>query len=216
MDKQTVFSHIDHTILKADATWEQVDQVCKEAVDNGMASACIPPRFVKRAKEKYGNRLAVCTVIGFPLGYNTTRVKVFEAQQAVLEGADELDMVIHIGDAKAGDFDRITEEIREVKAACGGKILKVIVETCALSESEKEALCACVSDAGADYIKTSTGFGTGGATPEDIELFKKHIAPEVKMKASGGIRTKEAIEGYIKQGCARIGASSALKAYEDQ
>lgn len=216
MDKKTVFSHIDHTILKPEATWEQVDRVCKEAVDNGFASACIPPRFVKRAKEKYGNRLAVCTVVGFPLGYNTTRVKVFETQQAVLEGADEIDMVIHIGDAKAGDFDRITEEIREIKAACNGKILKVIIETCLLSEEEKEALCRCVTQAGADYIKTSTGFGTKGATPEDIELFKQHIGPEVKIKAAGGIRTREAIEGYINQGCARVGASAALTAYADQ
>ena len=213
MDKKTVFSHIDHTILKPEATWADVDRICREAVDNGMASACIPPRFVKQAKEKYGNRLTVCTVIGFPLGYSTTRVKVFETQEAILEGADEIDMVIHVGDAKAGDFDSITSEIRAIKAACGGKVLKVIIETCLLTETEKEALCRCVSEAGADFIKTSTGFGAKGATPEDIELFKAHIAPEVRIKAAGGIRTKEAIEGYISQGCARVGASAALNAY---
>lgn len=216
MDKKTVFSHIDHTLLKPDAQWKDVDRVCKEAVDNCMASACIPPRFVKLAKEKYGNRLVLCTVVGFPLGYSTTRVKVFETQQAVLEGADEIDMVIHIGDAKAGDFDQVTEEIRAVKAACNGKILKVIVETCYLNEEEKAAVCACVSDAGADFIKTSTGFGPAGATPEDIELFKQHIAPDVKIKAAGGIRTREAIEAYLLQGCERVGASSALKAYENE
>lgn len=216
MDKKTVFSHIDHTILKPEATWKDVDRVCQEAVDHGMASACIPPRFVRLAKEKYGNRLTVCTVIGFPMGYSTTRVKVFETQEAVREGADEIDMVIHIGDAKAGNFDRITEEIRAVKAACDGKVLKVIIETCLLTDEEKAALCACVTEAGADYIKTSTGMSAAGATPQDVELFRQHIGPEVKIKAAGGIRTREAIEGYLRQGCARIGASSALKAYENE
>jgi len=215
MDRKTVFSHIDHTILKPEAQWADVDRICREAVDNGFASACIPPRFVKQAKEKYGNRLTVCTVVGFPLGYNTTRVKVFEAQEAVAEGADEVDMVIHVGDAKAADFDRITEEIRAVKAACNGKILKVIIETALLNEEEKTALCACVTEGGADYIKTSTGFAASGAQTADIELFKQHIGPEVKIKAAGGIRSKEAIEGFISQGCARVGASGALKAYEE-
>lgn len=216
MDKKFVFSHIDHTLLKPEAQWQDVDRVCREAVDNGFASACIPPRFVKKAKEAYGNRLTVCTVVGFPLGYNTTRVKVFETQEAIRDGADEIDMVIHIGDAKSKDFDRVTEEIRAVKTACGGRILKVIVETCLLTEEEKKLVCACVTDAGADYIKTSTGMSTAGATPEDIELFKQHIGPEVKIKAAGGIRTREAIEGYLRQGCARVGASSALKAYENE
>lgn len=215
MDKKTVFSHIDHTILKPEAQWKDVDRVCREAVDNGMASACIPPRFVKRAKEAYGNRLTVCTVIGFPLGYNTTRVKVFETQEAVSEGADEIDMVIHIGGAKAGDFSRVTEEIRAVKAACAGKILKVIIETCYLNDEEKAALCRCVSEAGADFIKTSTGFGPAGAELSDIKLFKEHLDADVKIKAAGGIRTREAIEGFIKAGAARVGASGALKAYED-
>lgn len=216
MDKKTVFSHIDHTVLKPETTFLEVDRICKEAVDNGFASACIPPRFVKEAKEKYGNRLSVCTVIGFPLGYNTTRVKVYETQQAIQDGADEIDMVINLGDVKRGDFDQVTEEIRDIKAACAGKLLKVIVETCYLTQEEKEAVCRCVTDAGAEYIKTSTGFGPKGATPEDIETFKAHIGPEVKIKAAGGIRTREAIEGYLKQGCDRIGASAALAAYQDQ
>lgn len=216
MDKNTVFSHIDHTLLKPDATWKEVERVCREAIDNGMASACIPPRFVKQAKDTFGNRLNLCTVIGFPLGYSTTRVKVFETQEAVKEGADEIDMVIHIGDAKAGDFSRVTDEIRAIKAACSGKILKVIVETCYLSEEEKIALCRCVTDGGADYIKTSTGFGTAGAATQDIALFKEHIGKGVSIKAAGGIRTREAIEGFISQGCARVGASAALKAYSEQ
>ncbi len=216
MDRKTAFSHIDHTILRPEATAADVDRVCREAMDNGMASACIPPRFVRVMKARYGNRLAVCTVIGFPLGYQTTRVKVFETQQAVAEGADEIDMVIHIGDAKAGDFTRITEEIREIKAACGGRILKVIVETCYLTDEEKAALCRCVTEAGADFIKTSTGFGPAGATPGDVDLFRKNVGPDVKIKAAGGIRTREAIEGYIQQGCARVGASGALKAFAEE
>ena len=216
MDRKEAFSHIDHTLLRPEATLADVDRLCREAVDNGMASAVIPPRFVREMKAKYGNRLAVCTVVGFPLGYQTTRVKVFETQQAVAEGADEIDMVIHIGDAKAKDFARVTEEIREVKAACGGRILKVIVETCYLTEDEKVALCRSVTDAGADFIKTSTGFGPAGATPEDIDLFLRNVGPEVKVKAAGGIRTREAIEGYIMQGCARVGASAALKAFAEE
>jgi deoxyribose-phosphate aldolase len=216
VDRKTVFAHIDHTILRPEATAQEVDRVCREAVDNSMAAAVIPPRFVRAMKAKYGNRLAVCTVIGFPLGYQTTRVKVFETQQAVAEGADEIDMVIHIGDAKAKDYDRITEEIREIKAACGGKILKVIVETCYLDEDEKAAVCRCVTDAGADFIKTSTGYGPAGATPQDIDLFLRNVGPDVKVKAAGGIRTREAIEGYIRQGCARVGASGALKAFAEE
>lgn len=216
MDRKSVFSHIDHTILRPEATLAEVDRVCREAVDNGMASAVIPPRFVRAMKAKYGNRLTVCTVVGFPLGYNTTRVKVFETQQAVAEGADEIDMVIHIGDVKAGDFPLVTEEIREVKAACGGRILKVIVETCYLTEAEKIALCRCVTDAGADFIKTSTGFGPAGATQEDVALFLGHVGPDVRVKAAGGIRTREAIEGYIALGCARVGASGALKAFAEE
>mgnify|MGYP000855559474 CR=1 FL=1 len=216
MDKKTVFSHVDHTLLKAVSTWKEVDKICREGVDYGMASVCIPPRFVRQAKEKYGGQLRVCTVIGFPLGYNTTAVKVYETRQAIGEGVDEIDMVINLGDVKAGNFDAVTQEIRDVKAACEGRILKVIVETCYLSQEEKIALCRCVTQAGADFIKTSTGFGTGGATPEDIALFKEHIGPGVRIKASGGIRSREAIEGYLAQGVTRIGASGAIGAYQDQ
>ncbi len=216
MDKKTVFSHVDHTLLKAVSTWKEVDKICREGVDYGMATVCIPPRFVKKAKEKYGDKLKVCTVIGFPLGYNTTAVKVYETRQAVSEGADEIDMVINLGDMKDGNFAAVTEEIKAMKEACGGKLLKVIVETCYLTEEEKIAACRCVTDAGANFIKTSTGFGTGGATPEDIALFKQHIGPQVKIKASGGIRTKEAMEGYLAQGVERIGASAAISAFEGQ
>ena len=216
MDKKTVFSHVDHTLLKAVSTWKEVDKICQEGVQYGMATVCIPPRFVKKAKEKYGDKLKVCTVIGFPLGYNTTAVKVYETRQAVNEGADEIDMVINLGDMKDGNFDALTAEIKAVKEACGGKPLKVIVETCYLTEEEKIAACRCVTQAGADFIKTSTGFGTGGATPEDIELFKAHIGPQVKIKASGGIRTREAMEGYLSQGVERIGASAAISAFEGQ
>ena len=216
MDKNAVFSHVDHTLLKAVSTWKEVDKICQEGVTYGMATVCIPPRFVKKAKDKYGDNLKVCTVIGFPLGYNTSPVKVYETRQAVGEGADEIDMVINLGDMKDGNFDAVTAEIKAVKEACGGKPLKVIVETCYLTEEEKIAACRCVTQAGAHFIKTSTGFGTGGATPEDIALFKQHIGPQVKIKASGGIRTREAMEGYLAQGVERIGASAAISAFEGQ
>lgn len=215
MDKKQALSHVDHTLLKAVSTWEQVAKLCDEAVLYGTASVCIPPFFVEKAHKTYGGKLNVCTVIGFPLGYNTTAVKVFETREAVEKGAGEVDMVVNLGWVKEGRFDMVTDEIRQLKAAAGGKVLKVIIETCYLTEEEKIALCRCVTDAGADYIKTSTGFGTGGATVEDIRLFKNHIGPKVKMKASGGIRTREEIENYLALGVDRIGASSAIKAYEE-
>lgn len=213
MDKKTVFSHVDHTLLKATSTWEEVSALCQEALEHGMATVCIPPRFVRLAKETYPN-LQVCTVIGFPLGYNTTAIKAAEAEQALREGADEIDMVINLGDVKAGRFAQVTEEIKKLKDIAGDKVLKVIVETCYLTDEEKVALCGCVTEAGADYIKTSTGFGTGGATLADIRMFKQHIGPKVKIKASGGIRTAEDMEAYLAAGCDRIGASAAIKAYE--
>ena len=216
MDKKTVFSHVDHTLLKAVSTWQEVDKICQEGVTYGMASVCIPPRFVKQAKEKYGDKLVVCTVIGFPLGYNTTAVKVYETRQAVSEGADEIDMVVNLGDVKEGNFAAVTQEIKAIKEACSGKLLKVIIETCYLSEEEKIALCRCVTEAGAEFIKTSTGFGTAGATLEDTALFRQHIGQEVKIKAAGGIRTKEAMEAYLVQGVDRIGASAAITAYQDE
>ena len=211
MDKKEMLTHIDHTLLKATSDWAGITALCEEAIANNTASVCIPACYVKPLKEKYGDRLNLCTVIGFPLGYSTTAVKVFEAQQAVFEGANEVDMVVNLCDVKNGEFAKITEEIRAIKLAVGSKILKVIVEVCYLTEEEKIALCKCVTDAGADFIKTSTGFGTGGATLEDIAIFKANIGPNVRMKAAGGVRTAEAVAAYLEAGCDRIGTSSAVK-----
>lgn len=211
MNQKEMLTHIDHTLLKATSDWRSIVKLCDEAVKYDTASVCIPACYVKPVHEKYGDNLNVCTVIGFPLGYSTTAVKVFEAQQAVFEGANEVDMVVNLCDVKNGAFDKVTEEIRAIKQAVGGHVLKVIVETCYLTEEEKVALCKCVTDAGADFIKTSTGFGTGGATLEDIALFKAHIGPNVRIKAAGGVRTAEAVEAYLSAGCDRIGTSSAVK-----
>ncbi|MBU5464986.1 deoxyribose-phosphate aldolase [Anaerotignum sp. MSJ-24] len=208
MDNAEILKHIDHTLLKAVSDEKGILDICKEAVEHKTASVCIPPSYVKLAKEKYPS-LNVCTVIGFPLGYSTTAVKVFETEDAVKNGADEIDMVINIGDVKNGSFDKVTEEISAVRKAAEGKILKVIIETCYLTEEEKIRLCKCVTDGGADYIKTSTGFGTAGAQKEDIVLFKNNIGKDVKIKAAGGIRTKEAMEEFIELGCDRIGTSGA-------
>lgn len=212
MDTTRIFAHVDHTVLKAVTTTEDVLALCREAITHQTASVCIPPRFVKLAKDTFGDALNVCTVIGFPLGYQTTAVKAAETADAVQNGADEIDMVIALGDVKEGRFDAVTAEIAAVKEACQGKLLKVIIETCYLTEDEKIALCRCVSDAGAEYIKTSTGFGTAGATPEDIVLFKAHIAEGVKIKAAGGIRTREDMEHFLELGCDRIGTSGAVAA----
>ncbi|MGI6672164.1 MAG: deoxyribose-phosphate aldolase [Christensenellales bacterium] len=214
MDKKTVFAHVDHTLLKPTATWAQIQALCEEAIAYGMATVCVPACYVKPIADAYGNKLKVCTVVGFPLGYSTAAAKAFEAREAVQNGAAEVDMVINIGDAKAGLFDKITGEIKQVKAAVGEKVLKVIVETCYLTDDEKAALCRCVTDAGADFIKTSTGFGTAGATLADVELFKQHVGPGVRIKAAGGIRTAQDMEAYLAAGCARIGASAAIQAYE--
>ena len=214
MDKKTVFAHVDHTLLKPTATWAQIQALCDEAIAYGMATVCVPACYVKPIADAYGDKLKVCTVVGFPLGYSTAAAKAFEAREAVQNGAAEVDMVINIGDAKAGLFDKITEEIKQIKAAVGEKVLKVIVETCYLTDDEKAALCRCVTDAGADFIKTSTGFGTAGATLADVELFKQHVGPQVRIKAAGGIRTAEDMEAYLAAGCARIGASAAIQAYE--
>ena len=215
MDMKTVFSHVDHTLLKPTATWEQISVICEEGLRWGMASVCIPPCFVKRAKEAYP-ALNVCTVIGFPLGYNPSDVKAAEARQAIAEGAGEIDMVVNLGNVKAGEFDRVTDEIRLLKKEAGDKVLKVIIETCYLTDEEKIALCRCVTEGGADFIKTSTGFGTGGATMKDIELLKANIGPGVRVKASGGIRTAEDILAYLEAGVDRIGASGAVSAFEGQ
>ncbi|MCD8036317.1 MAG: deoxyribose-phosphate aldolase [Clostridiales bacterium] len=208
MDTKDILKHIDHTLLKAVSDRESIKKLCEEALEYETASVCIPPSYVKYAKETFPE-LNVCTVIGFPLGYCTTAVKAFEAADAVKNGADEIDMVVNIGDVKNGDFDKVTEEIAAVRKAVGTKILKVIIETCYLTEDEKIALCGCVTKGGADYIKTSTGFGDGGAKIEDIELFKKHIGENVKIKAAGGIRTREAMEEFLNAGCDRIGTSGA-------
>ena len=210
MNSKEIFSHIDHSALKAYTTWAEIKKLCEEALQYIMASVCIPQSYVSRAKTAFGNQINICTVIGFPLGYNTTDVKVFETHDAIKNGADEIDMVVNLGLVKAGDFDAVSEEIQQVKTACGEKILKVIVETCYLTDDEKKQLCKCVTQATVDYIKTSTGFGPSGAAPEDILLFKQNIGAGVKIKAAGGIRSYDDFVKYIELGCDRIGTSSAL------
>ncbi len=208
MTNREIAHYIDHTLLKPVATWEQIDELCREAVEYKTASVCVPPNYISRIKDKYGDGLKIATVIGFPLGYEATEAKLNECRVALNDGADEIDMVINITDVKNGDTDAVKSEISEMKKLCGDHILKVIVETCYLTEDEKIAMCKAVTDAGADYIKTSTGFGTAGAALEDVKLFKEHIGPGVKIKAAGGIRTKEDMEAYIDAGCDRIGCSS--------
>ncbi|MCR4679305.1 MAG: deoxyribose-phosphate aldolase [Lachnospiraceae bacterium] len=214
MTKQELYSHVDHTQLKAFATWEDIVKLCDEAVKYKTASVCVPPCYIKRIHDKYGKDFNICTVIGFPLGYSVTAAKVVEAKEAIKDGANEVDMVININDAKNGDFDKIEEEIKAIKAACGDKILKVIIETCYLTDEEKIKLCGCVTRAKAEYIKTSTGFGTGGATFDDVKLFKENVGPDVKIKAAGGIRTKEDMETFLSLGADRLGTSSAISILE--
>lgn len=211
MTNKEILSHIDHTLLKQFATWEEIKVICDDAIAYETASVCIPPTYVKKIKETYGDKLNICTVIGFPLGYNTTATKVFEAVDAVKNGASEIDMVINISALKNKDYDLVQNEIAEIKQAIGGKILKVIVETCFLTEAEKVTVCKLVTNGKADYIKTSTGFGTAGATIEDIRLFKANIGPDVKMKAAGGVKSVEDLMAFINEGCSRIGTSSAVK-----
>lgn len=210
MDRKEILSHVDHTQLKAYAAWEDIKKLCEEALELHTASVCVPPCYVKRIKEAYPD-LNICTVIGFPLGYSVTEAKAAETKKALEDGAGEIDMVINITDVKNGDYDAVEREIRTLKEITGEKILKVIIETCYLTEGEKIRLCEIVTRAKADYIKTSTGFGTSGASLEDIRLFWEHIGSEVKMKAAGGIRTKEDMEAYLKEGCERIGSSAAGK-----
>lgn len=202
---------MDHTALKATTTWPEICALCEEALKYHTASVCIPPSYVARVHETYPS-LVICTVIGFPLGYNTTACKVFEAQQAIADGASEVDMVVDLGDVKNGDYEAVKKQIAALREAVGSNVLKVIVETCYLTEGEKIHLCQCVTAAGADYIKTSTGFGTAGAKLEDIALFREHIGQDVKIKASGGIRTKEDLEAFCRAGCSRLGCSAAIKA----
>ena len=207
MDRSEIFSKIDHTLLRQDATWEQIRALCDEAIENGTATVCVPPDYVRQAANYLGGILPVCTVVGFPNGYSTTATKVFETSDAVSNGADEIDTVINIGWVKDRRYEDILAELTAIKRACGGRILKVIIETCLLTEEEKIKMCRIVSESGADFIKTSTGFSTGGATLEDIRLFKANVAPHVRIKAAGGIRTPEEAEAFIEAGASRIGAS---------
>jgi len=208
---QEIFSRIDHTLLKAAASSQEITTLCDEAVFYKTAAVCIPPSYVKPVYAQYGKDVVICTVIGFPLGYSITAAKIVETVQALEDGAAEIDMVINIGNVKNGRFDPVHNEIKTIKTLCGEKILKVIVETCYLSEEEKIRLCDIVTEAGADFIKTSTGFGTAGAALADIRLFRQHIGPNVKIKAAGGIKTREDLEAFINAGADRIGASSAVK-----
>jgi len=210
MDHKEILKHVDHTILTTTATWEQVKALCDEGMRFETASVCIPPSFVKRACDYVGDRLKVCTVIGFPNGYATTAVKVFETEDAIRNGADEIDMVINLGMAKEGNWKGVTEEIRAVKTSCKGRILKVIVEACQLTQEEKLEACRAVSLAGADFIKTSTGFSTGGATLLDVALFRANVAPDVQVKAAGGIRTWEDAQAFLDLGADRLGTSALV------
>ena len=214
MTIQEMLAHVDHTQLKAFATWEDIQKLCEEAVKYRTASVCIPPAYVKRVKEAYGDVLRICTVVGFPLGYSVAEAKAAEVRQALSEGCDEIDMVVNISDVKNGLYDKVREEIAGLKAICNDHILKVIVETCYLSEEEKTEMCRVVTEAGADYIKTSTGFGTGGATKEDVALFQKHIGSGVKIKAAGGVQTLADLQAFIELGCDRVGTSKAVSLCE--
>lgn len=208
---QDIFQYVDHTLLLVDSTWDQIKEICDDAAAYKTASVCIPPSYVKRAKEYLKGQMKVCTVIGFPNGYSTTNVKVFETKDAIENGADEIDMVINIGDVKDQAFDRVEDEIRQIKKACGDKILKVIIETCLLTEEEKIRMCQIVTETGADFIKTSTGFSKAGATFEDIELFAKHIGKGVQMKAAGGIASLEDADKFVELGATRLGTSRIIK-----
>ncbi|MBO5291652.1 MAG: deoxyribose-phosphate aldolase [Lachnospiraceae bacterium] len=211
MDRKEIFAKVDHTLLLQNATWEEIRQICDDAVAYQTASVCIPPSYVKQAREYVGDKMAVCTVIGFPNGYHTTAVKEFETKDAIANGASEIDMVINIGWVKDGKYDQVEEEIRTLKKACGDLILKVIVETCLLTEEEKVKLCEIVTRAGADYIKTSTGFSTGGATFADVALFAEHVGNGVKIKAAGGISSFADAEHFIELGADRLGTSRIVK-----
>ena len=209
METKELYTYVDHTALKAYTTWEDIEKLCKEAVAYQMASVCIPACYIKRVHDEFKD-LTICTVVGFPLGYSSTEGKVAETMQALKDGASDIDMVINICDVKNKDYDKVEQEIAALKKATGDHILKVIIETCYLTEEEKIAMCQAVTNAKADFIKTSTGFGTAGATLEDVKLMKEHIGADVKIKAAGGIRSRKEMEDYIKAGCSRIGTSSAI------
>ena len=210
MDVKEILAHCDHTLLKPEATWEQIRTVCDDGLKYGCASVCIPAAYVRQAAAHVGNSLKLCTVIGFPNGYSTTEAKVFEAEDAIRGGADEIDMVVNLGWVKDARWEDILNEIRSVKASCQGRILKVIVEACLLTEAEKIKLCELVTEGGADYIKTSTGFSSGGATREDVALFRAHVGPDVRIKAAGGIRTLADAEDFLRLGADRLGTSAIV------
>lgn len=216
MDHQKILRMVDHTLLTQTATWEEIKQICDDAIQFGTASVCIPASYVKRAKEYVGDRMAVCTVIGFPNGYSTTATKVFETKDAIANGADEIDMVINLGYVKDGRFDVLLDEIRQIKGTCGSHILKVIVETCLLTEEEKIRLCQIVTESGADFIKTSTGFSSAGATFDDVALFRQYVGPQVRIKAAGGISSLEDAERFIELGATRLGTSRIIKLIKNE
>ena len=211
MDRNKILSAVDHTLLTQNATWEDIKQILDDGIKYNVASACIPASYVKKAIEYVGDKLPICTVIGFPNGYSTTAVKIFETEDAIKNGADEIDMVININDVKNENFDAILEEIKDIHKACNGKILKVIIETCLLTEEEKIKMCEIVTKSGAEYIKTSTGFSTGGATFNDIALMKKYVGKGVKIKAAGGISSLEDAEKFMELGANRLGTSRIVK-----
>ena len=210
MDQNEILRRVDHTVLAPTAVWEQVKQACDDGKRLGVASVCIPPRYVNKANDYVGNTLKICTVVGFPNGYSTPEVKVFETEDAIRDGADEIDMVINQGLAKEGDWEGLLAEIRAVKASCQGRILKVIIEACSFTKEEKISLCRVVSMSGADFIKTSTGFASGGAAVEDVKLLREHVSPDVRVKAAGGIRTFEQAQAMLEAGADRIGASALV------
>ncbi len=216
MDKKLIFEKVDHTLLSQTATWEEIKEICDDAITYGVASVCIPPSYVKQVKEYVQDRMAVCTVIGFPNGYNSTAVKVFETKDAIANGADEIDMVINLGMLKDKRYDELLEEIKQLKSACGKLILKVIIETCLLTEEEKIKMCEIVTESGADFIKTSTGFSKSGATFDDVALFAKHVGKEVKIKAAGGIASFDDAEKFIELGASRLGTSRIVKLAKNQ
>ena len=216
MDVKEILKHCDHTLLKQESTWAQIREICDDGLKYRCASVCIPASYVRQAAEYVGNDLKICTVIGFPNGYSTTAVKVFETEDAIRNGADEIDMVINIGWVKDQKWDALLEEIKAVKESCQGRILKVIVETCLLTEAEKIKMCELVTASGAEYIKTSTGFSTGGATREDVALFAKHVGPGVKIKAAGGIASLKDAEDFLALGADRLGTSRIVKLAKGQ
>lgn len=211
MDKKLIFEKVDHTLLTQTATWKEIREICDDAITYGVASVCIPPAYVKQAKEYVGDRMAVCTVIGFPNGYNTTAAKVFETKDSIANGADEIDMVINLGALKDQKYEELLEEIRQIKEACQNHILKVIIETCLLTEEEKIKMCEIVTQAGADFIKTSTGFSKAGATFEDVALFAQHVGKGIQIKAAGGISSFDDAEKFIGLGATRLGTSRIVK-----